>query len=403
MKLSIDNFKTFYYFLLFFLSVGAFYPFVHNFVLFPQFTVVISLAFICVWFLTIVVCNNFIVLPKRAFNRIVLVQVFFFAIAYFVLDSPSVLMVIFYLILSWIFLLLVINSFSINTFIKYFTRFNIVSAFFCFLGVILFSIGLLGLIGSYEYQGEFNIYNYGLFFVKRTQELSFQLRPAGYYDEPGSFAFVIMFLLLINRKFFNNRKWEYSLLFFPLATLSLAHIVTVLVFCLYYYVSFKSIGNLIVFCLFIFSLLYTLNLFSHVDSIRYVKDRSVGRIENIISGGDDVSRQGGLEQGFSIFLENPWGYPKEKVKEKFPDFVNEVFWSPLIYYGIFGIGFYLLPFIYISIRILRSNNRKYGFFLFVVVLNLLQRPFYIYPLFLILIYFLFFVDYNKLSNKVSYI
>jgi len=372
------------------ISIGSFYPFVHNYIFFGDYKVLASLSLMAVWFFWIILTNKRLTFPNPAFSKIIFIQILFLFFAAFLLDSVSNYMTLFYLLLSWISLFLILNSFNVLFFLKNFIRLNILMGFLSILGVVLFAIGNLKLLGTYQYQGDSQIYNYGLLFIKRTSEISHELRPAGYYDEPGSFAFVVMFLLLLNRKYFHNMKWEYLLIFLPLVTTSLAHIVTIIVFAFIFYFNKKQIKNIFFSLIVIFSLSFLVVSFSNIKSIDYFKTRTLGRIENIIEGGDDASRQGGLDLGPKIFAENPWGNSREEIAKNYPGFVHETFWGPLIYYGIFGVAFYFLPFIYFGIRSLWNKNTMGILFLFVVCLNLLQRPSYMYPLFIILIYFLFF-------------
>ena len=331
-----------------------------------------------------------LIFPSATFNKIVFIQVFFLFFSGIILDSNSTFQVALTLGLSWVILLLVLNTLPLVFFLKNFIRLNILVGILSVVGTILFALGYLRLYGIYAYQGNFNIYNYGLFFVKRTNELTYQLRPAGYYDEPGNFAFVVMFLLLLNRKYFKNLKWEYALLILPLVSTSLAHIFTIIIFAFLFYFNKKHVAKLSFSIVTIFSLFFIINSFSNSESIEYFNQRTFERFERVIEGGDDASRQGGLELGPKIFAEHHWGYSKEKVEQNYPDFVNETFWGPIIYYGIFGAFFYFLPFIYVGIKSIINKDKNQLLILLMVAINLLQRPYYMYPLFIILIYILFF-------------
>lgn len=372
------------------MSLGSFYPFVHNYIFFGDYKVIVSLLFMAVWFFWIVLSKKKLTFPNPVFSKIIFIQVLFLFFAGFLLNSASNYMVLFYLLLSWIFLFLILNSFNFLFFLKNFIRVNILMGFLSILGIVMFALGKLKLLGVYQYQGDAQIYNYGLLFLKRTSEISYQLRPAGYYDEPGSYAFVVMFLLLLNRKYFHNMKWEYLLIFLPLVTASLAHIVTIVIFAFLFYFNKKHITKIFFSLIFIYSLYFIVINFSNIKSVEYFKYRTFERVENIIGGGEDSSRQGGLDLGPEIFAEYPWGNSKEEVAQNYPSFVDEIFWGPLIYYGIFGVAFYFLPFIYFGAKSIRNKDIMGMLFLLVVCLNLLQRPYYMYPLFITLIYFLFF-------------
>jgi hypothetical protein len=278
--------------------------------------------------------------------------------------------------------------------VKYFLKniiiINIISAVFCVVGTITFTYGLSSIYGIYEYQEDYQIFNFGWFFVKSSNQFLNEIRPAGYYDEPGSFAYVVMFLLLINRKYFKNMTWEYLLLFLPLVTTSLAHLITIIFFVCIYYLNPKNILKLSLFLFFFACTSYL--IFSGAfgeEKSSFFKKKLVYRIENVIEG-EDKSRQGGFELGPNIFSEHHWGYSSKKVKKEYPDFVNETIWGPLIYFGILGFPFFLLPFIYIMIKSIKNQDKTTLLMLSLVLINLIQRPSYIYPLFVVLLYFLFF-------------
>src|SRR5690606_32885731 len=250
-------------------------------------------------------------------------------------QSVDIYSVVFYLVLSWLFLVLVLSTFTVDQFFTCFIKFNILSGIFCLVGTVLFTFGYLPLLGVFDYQGEFKIYNFGWFFIKRSTEFVHQLRPAGYYDEPGSYAYVAMFLLLINRKYFQNLRWEYALIFLPVLTTSLAHIFTIILFFFLFYINKKNIkyaiGAVAMVAGFVF--LLTSNILPEEDT-RYFRYRTIDRFMGFTEGEEDASRQGGLELGPEIFEKYPFGRPKELVLLEYPDFVNETFWGPVIYYGI---------------------------------------------------------------------
>lgn len=404
LKVIKSSFFNYFFFIIFIFSMGGLYPFAHNYVLFSDLKVLISIFFIVIWIIILVLIKKQIKLPSKNFTLLFIIQCFFFVIVGFTMDSPSNFFRFYYLFLSWITLVLVLNSFQTLFFLRAIIVSCIIMAVFSVIGSILFVLGYLPLFGIYEYQGDYNIYNYGLFFVKRTDELLYQLRPAGYFDEPGSFAYVVMFLLLINRKYLKNFRFEYLLLFLPLVTTSLAHIFTIILFFIFFYLRKNNLGKIfqvIVICIF------ALFLIANIDNeaIDYFKLRTFDRFENLISGEVDKSRQGGIDLGPIIFKKYWYGYSKENVSENYPDFVNETFWGPLIFFGVFGVWIFYLPLIYILFNLLRNKDINGLLALFIIFINILQRPYYYYPIFMVLLYFLFFkkadvcIDRNFKENS----
>lgn len=335
------------------------------------------------------VVNKRIILPVGVFNRIVFIQIIFLFFAGIIYDSEFIYIQMLNLGLSWVFLWVLLNTISIRFFIKNFIRANLLSSILIFIGTIVFVTGKLSIVNEFKYQNT-TIINFGFFFVKKAAEIENQFRPAGYYDEAGSFAFVVMFLLLLNRKYFQNLKWEYTLLFLPLFTTSMAHIFTIFVFGLLFYLNKKNIlKNLLTIGILAAIVIIFANNFSS-DNTENLKQKTIERFSDFISGGEDAGRQGGLDLGSKIFNKNLFGISKEEVSRDYPLFVHETYWGPLIYFGILGIGFYVLPFLYIGFNAIKNKDKNTVFMLLLVFINLLQRPYYLSPLFIILIYSLFF-------------
>lgn len=385
--------KNWFYLIIAFLGMGAFYPFVHNYIFFGSLKTLVSLFFIIIWAVFLALSGNKIVTLNPVFNKILFIQCLFLFFSSVILDSSF--LPLFYLMLSWVVLFLIVNTFTTDFFLKNFIKMNIISAVLCIVGTIGLAFGFLKLYGVYDYQFEHKILNFGLFFLKSSNIVTEEMRPAGYYDEPGSFAYVVMFLLLLNRKYFRNMKWEYALLFLPLITTSLAHIFTMLFFGVLFYINKKNISKLLLFAGITGVILFLILSGGLGDeNSSFFKKQSVDRVERFING-EDVSRQKGFDLGPIIFEKHPWGFSNENVKSEYPDFVTDTFWGPLIYYGLLGIPFYFLPFLYILKQVIHDKDKIGFFMLLLVLINLIQRPYYMFPLFIVLLYYLFFNIDNK--------
>ena len=393
--------KNFLYFIIALLSLGVFYPFVHSYVLFGKMKLLSTIFFILLWLICIILNKSTkLKLPNKKFNIIVFMQVIFILIWSLFLDSISIRAQSINLLISWFFVFLIVNSIDVYYFLKAFIRINIISLVLCFVGIILVVLGWTKLYSSHEYNSDRMIFNYLFFFVKRTELMGLNIRPAGYYDEPGSFSFIIMLLLLLNRKFFKNFKWEYLMLFLTFVTTSLAHILTSLLFITFYHTTTKRIIILISFsCLIIFTFQ---DFLLNSEYGEYFDSKTFVRIESILNNEGDLSRGGGFELGPDILKNNLYGSSPEFIKINYPNFVNETIWAPFIYYGIFGVIFYFLLFIYILNLCLKKNNKEIWISFIIIVANLIQRPNYMYPIFIILLYYLFFVenDYNKNNTEL---
>tara|TARA_R110002020_G_scaffold417571_1_gene626730 strand:- start:33065 stop:34282 length:1218 start_codon:yes stop_codon:yes gene_type:complete len=391
------------YYIIAFLASGTLYPFIHNFFISRKYGSLISIVFLGLWLFSILLFHKKIIFPNRFFNLIVLIQGIFFLICFSLNYSSNVIIQFSFLVLSYFFIFLCINTFNRESFLNLFIRFNILAGLLSIIGLILVITGFTQVLQVVDYQGDFKLYNYGFFFVKWGEDLVYELRPAGFYDEPGSFAFIVMLLLLINRKFYKNRKYEYLLLLLPLVTTSLAHIFTVILYFIFFYLKRRNTKRLLTIIGLLISLIFIINTFNEKnDFLSFFKRRTLTRFEGFINGEHDASRQGGIELGPEIFLKNPFGISREKVEILYPEFVNETIWGPLIYYGLIGGIIYFLPFISILINSMLKKNRDNLIFVIIVFINLFQRPYYMYPLILLLIYYLFFDNSKSLIINYKY-
>ena len=97
-----------------------------------------------------------------------------------------------------------------------------------FLGAIA---GVINPIGAFERPGKSAqlIQNFGLSFSNAVYPVGNGLivRVAGFFDEPGNFAFHITLALLVNRVIFANKRLEWLLILAGIPTLSYAHAITV--------------------------------------------------------------------------------------------------------------------------------------------------------------------------------
>jgi hypothetical protein len=390
------------------IGMGIFYPFVHSILFIPAILLkpIVGLSFMILLFY--IILKKRIILPVKQFNNIVFILFVYLFLYSLFFSSLSVAYYMFYTFASWLILVIVINTTGLNTFMKFFIRLNVVASFLLFIGVVLLSLGLLHVYSEIEYQGKI-INNYLFFFMKQFEGIHDYriVRAAGYYDEPGSMAYVTMFLLLINHKYYKSKFVENTLLILPLITTSLAHIVTAIVYCLFFKISSKKKFNTFFLVTIVLIAFYTLKGM-HTDNtvIDNILVTTIKRVENIIEGGQDMSRLGGYELGPHIFKKYQLGISPERIEEEYPDFIDETFWFPILVFGIFGVFIYFLPITYIMIsrfsklKLLQTNNEiKY---VIILLLNFGQRPHYIFPIYIILIYFLFFYDISAPNKNKIY-
>lgn len=302
---------------------------------------------------------------------------------------------------------LVYNSFYINkNFIKYFTYWNILMLLLTLIGLITFyTIGLppIGEVAIGGATGTGKLVNYGLFFIKvhvdviNADVISF-LRPAGYYDEPGSFAYVITFLLLYNKLYTKNRIVEIVLLFGGLILLSMAYYAVFFCYIFLFYFNRKIMILLLVLAILVFT------LFDGFEPekgtfIYYFYDKIIDRFFEIIEGNDPSRNFSDALQAFKKHI--LFGAPTNVLSSEFPNATHETIWFFLAQNGLLGGMFLLLsPFLFI-LYIHKTNRSLYIKSICIILLLWIQRPDYLNPLYLTLLYFLYFAPKVECNRKIE--
>lgn len=381
--------------------MGSTYPFVHTIIFTPDnlFKPLLLISYSVLLFICI--RKNHLILPKRDFTLAILIQILFLIFHSLVFHSDNSLYVAFISFQSWIFVFFILNTIGILTFICGTFWVNIGNLLFLIIGLFLLLCGFLSVYDTYSY-GDMVISDYLFFIVKHHDDISEMgdmVRSGGYYDEPGSLAYVVMLLLLINHKYYKSRFFEYFLLIFPLVTTSLAHIITSLLYIVFFVVKKKNILKVfsIVTCVFVIAIyIYKLDIGNNGVSL-FLK-MTVGRIENVVEGNIDPSRGDGYELGPTILKSNPLGMSAEVLSGKYPSFTKETAWYPILVYGFWGVLFFYFPIVLSLVKSLYLKNVTELLYICIIAVNLGQRPHYNYPFFLILIYVLLF---NKKLDEES--
>lgn len=386
-----------------FLLFGGYYPFETNTVIFGtqgyNLARLMSLLLICCG---AIIKKGKIVIASKNFSLIMLMQFIFFLVWGFIINSIVIIANCVMLIVAYTTVVVVINIIDFRKVLLFFGRFTLFSGIMTTIGVVLFSLGMLDVISIFN-KGETLIQNFGFFFVKIYHEnegMLLNVRPAGYFDEPGSFAYMAMLLLLVNKLYFDNRKLELGLIIFPLITTSMAHIFSVVIYLFLFYFKIKNLHKFIIT---VGSVILILSVMTSIaktnETFNFFYNRTVERVELFLSGEGGNSRASGFEMGPNLVAKYPTGVSPEYIQKSQPSFSHESIYSIPLFYGFQGMVFYFLPFIYVLFLIFNSTGEIRNFYIKAFLLwtiNLLQRPFYIQPFYIFTMYFLFFNTINVL-------
>lgn len=388
-KLSISDY---FYYILAFLFFGSVYPGLWDRFIIGNTTVLYQLGFLMIWvIMALPMINKFRI--KKSFCILLLVSFITCALHCLIhQDNPGGL-----ILYVEAFVIIGLISTKHNQFMKVLLWFNAIMVVLSVVGVILAYMGLLSPIGTPLQMPNDDAYvdNYLFFFVKKLNDVADVLfRSCGYYDEPGSFAYVIMLSLIYNKIHIGSKQLETIFLYGGLATLSAAHIFTVLL-----YVFFFNLKNhlqrlsvlLIALGVFWFASLETDNTI-----LQWIKIASVDRVEKIITGEDESRNYSGsskMLQDHLIFGDSEKELSKYNVSRDTISFY-------ISKYGLIGSLLIYIPILFI----IRNNIRKGVFsdemkLIYIFMLNCIQRPDFVYPLYLVMIYYTWYSNTSGGTNK----
>lgn len=297
------------------------------------------------------------------------IQLLTFILYFFIYSDTSYITRCVYLITT--FALLVIQTQRPKTeFIDTNVSFMAIQALMGAVGFVLFIVGVLPVISTFiEFDGHTGQF-YGLFTT--TVSIGRLVRVAGFFDEPGAFAFWGVVALLYNKLFVNNKKVEIVLIVGLVCTLSMAYFIQVTIYFLLFYRKKKS-------DFFVYGLLFLI-LLVVVASIspeynksifgRFQVDAETGRLS-----GDN--RTDLMLVSLDIWLSSPiFGIGANNVIEiskKMGEFVGA---NPFVFFaadGIFGQLILWLPVFYLFS--LGKYRKEYSYTAIILFAGFMQRPY----------------------------
>jgi len=230
------------------------------------------------------------------------------------------------------------------------------------------------------------------------------IRIAGFCDEPGRLALVVIYLLVLNEFTYKNNNCRYFFTFSGILTFSAAFFITYIPIVIYWIlIGLCNFRKILLTTVFIsIGCVVGSNIKVDVELEESINDAVellvVNRFEQDRTGkfnGDN--RSASIEKQLQGFYYNPivgvlgkGGNPQNKYKLSDP-----TFFSNLARYGIFDLFFYA-PFFYLFI--LYVNKKE--FWLFAAIgLNFLQRPELEHMFFLVVLTLIYYRKYNYLTYE----
>lgn len=387
------------YFTLLILYLGCLYPAMYCLVWFGNGSTQLGLFFFCLWLLLYAFVNKSfkLKLPQKPFLNIFIITFVYHLFRLCVLGDTS-FPVVAHQVLMFLTLIMCINSFSQERLMNYIFKWHYLMMGLMVVGLFLFAAGTLPLLGTITLVDDtgLTLFNFGLFFVKAKLEFANSLsimRPCGWYDEPGSFANVILFLLIYNRLYIKSKKTELFFLIGGIFTFSMAHIFIAVVWYCFFYLKRKLsslLAMLLVLCVALLGYLWE----TDNEYVNLFQNATFKRAENVVNNEDQSRNYDGAMDAFRKYFLTGATIPT--LEDEFPEATSETLWYNLAQNGLWGSIIFFLPIWYVVYSLIK--NKRFTStqckLLFLLLLNLGQRPDYYYSLYFIFIYFLW---YNKIN------
>lgn len=392
------------YFSLLIIFLGCVYPAMYCLVWFGQANPQLAVLVFCLWLALHSYVNKSLKLklPDRFFLCIFFVAFAYHLIRLTVFNERGIYPVVADQVLILLALIMCVNSLPQKKLMNYLVNWHILMMCCMLVGVVLLILGILPLINYYilvEDSG-LTLFNFGLFFVKARMEYITSLsamRPTGWFDEPGSFANVILFILIYNRMYIKSKKIEMLFLLGGLVTLSMAHVIISIVWYCFFYLKRNLVSILTVSFV---GLLLVAGYFWQPDNefAQLFQNATFKRVENVANNEDASRNYDGAYNAFKTHFLT--GATLQTLEKEFPNATSETLWYNLAQNGLVGSFIFFLPIWYVGYDMIRKRKltSMQAKFLFLVFLNFGQRPDYYYSLYFIFIYYLW---YNHVENKTS--
>lgn len=213
------------------------------------------------------------------------------------------------------------------------------------------------------------------------------IRIAGFFDEPGTFAFYLTFALLTNKLYHYSKKMEILLIISGLFTLSLAFYITLVFYFLLFYGNIRYFKEMILSATVILTVVLYINSAQDKSAINYfIYRETIGRLQPASEGSDKImigdNRSDLFRDSWSAFKRSPIiGHgmlsQSNPQSEFYNRFLGANLFSPLAQHGLLGTMFFFMHYFYFSFIVLIRQKRleRNSFAAWVIVtVNLFQRP-----------------------------
>ncbi len=333
--------------------------------------------------------------PNKAIIFILFTQVIFFSSFSFfhsrVSQSGYTNLSILYLTIL-LFYIYVHNSYSMPKMAKSFIYMIVLMGI---MGAIAFCLGVVGgidVVSTHENTDTRTAYNFLLTFSNQVDfsNGSLIMRVAGFFDEPGTFAYHIYLAILVNKIYGFSKKFEWILICVGLFTLSMAFYITIFVYLLLLYGSLKQLKYFLLISILLGSLGFYINIARYDSPVnstlykltiaRFMPDPEEAQPGSLVAGNNRAEL---FPRAWEAFNESPligqgMNSRIDPKSNYYGVLLGANLLAPLALHGLIGAPFPFLIYFYWTFLVFKcSRYRNFRILLscwLIVSLNFLQRP-----------------------------
>jgi hypothetical protein len=198
------------------------------------------------------------------------------------------------------------------------------------------------------------------------------IRYSGFFDEPGAFALFASFALVVNKIYFNNKKYELLLILLTFFTFSMAFYFTMLIYILLYYFNRHTIKYTFV-LIGIISISFFIIHKIDLEIYDKITSMTIDRFTETQMDISSTNRGDLMELDYKTFIENPVfgvGLDDNVI-------AGSNVYAILAKYGIVGSFFFYIFLFYMFFLVMKmrfTRSIKYLKVLIILLVSLFHRP-----------------------------
>jgi hypothetical protein len=213
------------------------------------------------------------------------------------------------------------------------------------------------------------------------------IRVGGFFDEPGTFAFYIIFALICNKLLGFSDKCEKVLIFCGILTFSVTFFISLFFYYIIIYFKFKNLKYFIIFSLLL--IFFNNYIQNNKNDSRILNVLSIMSIDRLLISNDSDkfidgdTRSEPTKIALNAFIKAPFlghglSVTERSNSEYYNLFLGANIFTPFAYHGFFGVIIFYLLYIYWTVQCIKISLKNLNKIVFaswfIITINLLQRP-----------------------------